>query len=267
LLCLVFLLVIAPGCQALHRYRPVAVLARDAETKQPIAGAEVRISYPFTPPTCAPWDSSGTTDRDGVVRLRAAPYGESGIMVDVTAKGYMFEGKGIPTEVVAAIPPAGIFETVARRPVDFVVELYAEPHPTIELVVPAGYRGLIKVEVRAQDDVPLVPGQRCFSYVVPASGAVQVVGPSFLRRVFPQDYRARLADGPSLTRQAKDAELGFLWLKSESGWQYFVVGTRREFDDLCSAYEKASSEEGHAAGGRGAGRGHRNRGASQPPSP
>jgi len=261
---LVSLLLLAPGCQALHRYRPVAVLARDAETKQPIAGAEVRITYPFTAPTCAPWDSSGTTKADGVAHLRAAPYGENGIMLDVTAKGYMFEDKGIPIEAVVAIPPAGIFEAVARRPVNFVMELYAEPRPTIELIVPVGFRGLVKVDVQIKDDAPLVAGQRCFSYIVPASGAVQATGPSLLRRVFPQDYHAKVADGTPLTRQAKDAEIGFWWLKSESGCQYFVLGTRNEFDDLRSAYEKTG--EGHSSGGSGGGRSHRHRGASQSPS-
>ena len=46
-------LALAPGCQALHPYRPVPVLVRDAETKEPIAGAQVRVSYPFTDPKLA----------------------------------------------------------------------------------------------------------------------------------------------------------------------------------------------------------------------
>jgi hypothetical protein len=74
------LLAVAPGCQAFHSYRPVPVLVRDAESKQPIPGAHVRISYPLMEPAYAPpADSSGPTGADGVARLRAAPYGEAGI--------------------------------------------------------------------------------------------------------------------------------------------------------------------------------------------
>src|SRR5580704_490058 len=148
--CLILVLAFAPGCQVFHPYRPVPVLVRDAETKEPIPGAEVRITYPFTDPELAPWDSVGRSADDGIARLRAAPYG-TGILMEVTAPGRLSEHKDLSADAVGAIEPAGWFESTDRRPASQVIELYAEPRPTVELVVPAGYRGLVRAEIRVQD--------------------------------------------------------------------------------------------------------------------
>src|SRR5262249_35647654 len=153
-----FLLALAAGCQSFHSYRPVVVQVRDGETRQPIADAEVRIWYPMTVGSIAPYDSSGLTGADGVVRLRAAPYADACVVLDANAKGSLYETRDIPVAAVQAIPPPGWFEAVEQRPVSFVLDLYPGPRPTVELVVPAGYRGLVKVEVRPREDVPCPPG-------------------------------------------------------------------------------------------------------------
>ncbi len=41
------LLAAAPGCLVLERGRPLPVLVRDADTKKPVAAAEVRLSDPL----------------------------------------------------------------------------------------------------------------------------------------------------------------------------------------------------------------------------
>ena len=217
-------LALVAGCQAFHQYRPVTVLARDAETKKPIPGADVRISYPLTQPSLAPWDSNGPTGEDGVARLRAAPYGDAGIRIAVTANGYMSDETSLPVSAVEAIKPAGFFEAADRRSAEVVLELYADPHPTVDLVVPPGYRGLVKADVQTLDNAPVVPGQRSFSYIVPTTGLVHVTGPALLKRVYAADFRLRYADGAPLTPQAKDSEVGFWWLKYEETLQVFLVG-------------------------------------------
>src|ERR1700722_10877954 len=58
------LLALAPGCQVFRSGQTVSVLAVDAETKKPISGADVRISYPLTPAYRAPAESSGKTGED-----------------------------------------------------------------------------------------------------------------------------------------------------------------------------------------------------------
>src|ERR1700733_2519280 len=177
----VLLLALACGCQTLHRYRPVAVLARDAETKKPIPGAEVQLSYPLTQASLAPYNSRGTTPEDGIVRLRAAPYGDLGVRVEANAPGYMYEEKYLTVAEVQAIEPAHWFEDVDRRPAAVVLELYADPHPTVELVVPTDYRGRIKAQFHIEPDAPCPPGQRCFTFTVPPSGVVQMIGPPLLQ--------------------------------------------------------------------------------------
>src|SRR5690348_7436872 len=100
LVCPILLFVFAPGCQVLYRYKPVTILVRDAETKQPIAGAEVHISYPLTRPSVAPYESVETTAENGLAHLRAAPGGEAGIVMEATAKGYMSEERSVLAETI-----------------------------------------------------------------------------------------------------------------------------------------------------------------------
>jgi uncharacterized membrane protein YgcG len=252
LICPVLLVALTSGCQNLHAYRPVVVQARDAETKQPISGAEVLVAYPLVESFPAPEQSTGTTGNDGVTRVRAAPYGNVGIQVTVAAKGYLSEEKDVSVAVLQAIQPAGWFEAVERRPVNFVVELYAGPQPTVELVVPTGYRGLVKVDLQARDDVACPPGQRLFSYEVPPSGILSSAGPVLLRRVFGANFTARYADGTPFPRQAADGALGLWWLRTEGNTQCFVVGTRDEYN----AFHSTSGDDAaanHSPGGKGGG--------------
>src|SRR5579885_3612857 len=166
LLCLGFLLALTPGCQVLYRYRPVPVLVRDAETKKPIANAEVHLTYPLSRDSLAPFDSAERTDAEGVAHLRAAPYGEFGVRVEATASGYLTDQLSISTESIQHLQPVHFLEDAERRKPEFVVEMYAEPRFTVELVVPPGYRGLIRAEIEAREDLGVPAGQRCFRYDV-----------------------------------------------------------------------------------------------------
>jgi hypothetical protein len=264
----VLLLGTVPGCQAFHAYRPVTVQARDAETKKPIPGAEIRLSYPLVQPTEGPWQSVGTTGSDGTTQLRVAPYGEVGILLEATVPGYMTEQKNYPIEAVKAIEPISFFKPAGQRPVSFVVEMYAEPFPSVDLVLPDGYRGTVKVGVKIREDAPCAPGQRLFSYPVPPSGIVQITGPPLLRRVFTPDFGARFADGTVLNRQPQGDEIGFMCLKTEGGFDYFVVGSRADFEQLRRTEQSEGAGKNQSSGnGKGGGKGKRNRnGGSSSPS-
>ena len=230
--CALAALALAAGCQAFHQYRPVVIETRDAETGKPISGASVHLSYPVTNPDVAPWDDSGTTAADGTLQLRAAPYGDVGVRVDAAAAGYMAQQKNLSVEAVQALEPAPLFGNAGPRPVSLVVEMLAEPEPAVELVVPTGYRGVVRAEVEVRDDLPCPPGQRLFTYPVSSKGVVKVTGPALLRRVVAADFRLRYADGTPLTRQAPDGQVQFWWVQAESRYQYFFVGTRLEFDNF-----------------------------------
>jgi len=263
LICPFLLLALVSGCQALHRYSPMPVLARDAETKKPIPGAEVQLTYPLTPSSRAPYDFSETTKENGIACLRVAPYGNDCIMVKATSKGYMSEEKEVPTQTAQALKPAHLFEAVEKRPVGLVLELYAEPRPTIELVVSTGYLGVVKAAVHVQEDAPSAPGQRLFSCVVPPDGVAQVTGPALLGRVFAADFSGKYADGTVLSREAKGAEIGLWWLKYEDDCHHFLVGTQKEFEAYRKSLEKEQSPRenrsggGQRSGGTGGGHGRR----------
>jgi hypothetical protein len=257
---LAFLLALAPGCQVLYRYRPVPVLVRDAETKKPIEGAEVHLSYPLSRDSLAPFDSSERTGRDGIAHLRAAPYGEFGARVDASVAGYLPEQVNVSTESIQHVDPPHPFEGTQRSKPEVVVEMYSEPRFSVELVVPAGYRGVIKAEVEMQDDVAAPPGQRCYRYEV-VDGFVRVKGPGVLRRLYPSDYRACYADGTPLSGEMTLLKTGFRWLRGSGKEQFFFVGTQAEYDvqRRYAADEQDSGPRHTSDGAPNSGRGGRNR--------
>jgi hypothetical protein len=261
----VLLLAAAPGCQVFYGARPVAVEARDAETSKPIPGVEVKISYPLETAPFAPPESKGATGSDGIARLEAAPFGRAGIMVEVSARGYMSEVKYLSIQEVQAIERAHWFEDVQRRPASLVMELFADPGPSIELVAPAGYRGRIKAHVQVQTDFPAAAGQRAFSYVVPASGEVVVAGPPLFRRVSSANLRVKFADDRPLALRAKETELGYWYLKNEGSVYYFFVGTPRDFDGYYRSQEPGIRDQ--EAGGRRQKSGARNQKIPATPDP
>ncbi len=255
---LVCLLALASGCQVLYRYRPVAVLVRDAETKKPIADADVHLSYPLSRDSLAPFDSSQRTGPEGIVHLRAAPYGDFGVRIEASAPGYLAEQRNVSTEMIQRIAAAHPFEDVERRAAEFVVEMYAEPRFTVELIVPTGYRGTIKAEVQIQDDGAALPGQRCFRYEV-ADGFVRVKGPRVLRRISPTEFRARYVDGTPLAGDMTLWKVGFRWLRCEGKEQYFLVGTQSEYDmqRRSAPDEESATARRSSASAKNGGRRHR----------
>lgn len=259
-MCLLALVAFVSGCQVLYPYRPVPVLVRDAETKVPIADADVHLTYPLSRDSVAPFDSSERTGADGVARLRAAPYGDFGVRVEASAKGYMTEQQTIATESIQKLEAPHLFEKVEQRKPEIVVEMFAEPRFSVELIVPVGYRGRIKAEVQYQDDLPIQPRQRCFSYEV-VNGLVRIKGPHALRRVYPSAYRARYADGTPLTEEMTLTKVGFRWLRGDGQEQYYVVGTQSEYDveRRMTADDTATPKSRPSSNGNGGGQGRHHR--------
>lgn len=226
----VLMLLLLPGCQAFYAYRPVPVLTIDAETRQPIASAEVRISYPASRPPYVPAESLGPTGPDGLARLKAAPHGEGGIMIEANANDYLGDQAFLTTDQVQAIERAGFFEDADKRPAAVTVALYKRPKPSVEFVVPTSFRGRIKATMQVRPDAPAMPGQRVFGFETPATGEVAVVGSLLLQRVQPCDFHARTADGVLPDRPTDMNAVGFWWLKSERNTHTFYVGTPTEYE-------------------------------------
>jgi hypothetical protein len=251
------LIPIISGCQTLHRERPVPVLVRDAETKQPIAGAQVEFSHPMSESSGTPDRTKGVTEADGIARMSAVPRGlrREAVYVKTTANGYQADSILVTDENIEKIEPCGLFEAKSHRAPAIVMSLYSGPPFTVELVMPPGYRGVIKASVQFRDELPCPIGQRVFTYRVD-SGSVQVIGPTVLRRVHPAKYVAKYADGVALVSGPADAsQVEFHWLKHEDSCDYFVVGSEAEIAryrrDLLPEGPDSSASSGGSRGGRG----------------
>jgi hypothetical protein len=256
------LLALAPGCQVFRSGQPVSVLALDAETKKPVPDADVRIFYPLTPAYRAPAEASGKTGADGATVLHAAPTDE-GLAMEATAPGYLYEQKSLNADAVPAPKAFLPFGAPAPHVAPLVIELYALPGPTIELVLPLGYRGVVRVAVEPRDNVPCPPGLRRFRYEVPPSGEVQAIGPALLRRT--PEIVASYANGVSLSPQVRDGEIGFLWVNSDGACEVYVVGTPIERDSLRRSDHKERMSKS-SGDGQKSGSGRKGRRGSQAPS-
>jgi hypothetical protein len=123
---------------------------------------------------------------------------------------------------------------------------------------------VVKVDLLVQEEAPGIPGQRCFSAVVPASGAVQVIGSRLLRRVFVNDFRVKFAEGAPLGPQAKETEAGLWLINCESSTRYlFFVGTQAEFQNFHPSRIAIGDETKTSGGKKGGGRGRGGRHGGQ----
>ena len=191
------------------------------------------------------------------------------MVVEAVSDGYLYETKSLPAEAARAIPQGRPLEMVDQRPPTVVLDMYTEPRPTVELVVPAGYRGLVKAEVHVREDAwdggpqahwwesaaakargPL--RQRLFRYDVGPSGVVEVAGPPLL--LHDPDFRVRYADDTPVSWQATDSPLGFWQLRSEGACHYLVVGTSSDYETLRRSGQTAdrpTDDKKEGRGGRG----------------
>jgi hypothetical protein len=257
------LLATASGCFSFYSYRPVSVLVRDAETGKPIPDAGVNIWYPLGSGTAPPVESSAMSDSAGIAHLQAAPHGDAGVMVTAKAPGYLFVEHAVSSEAIARIEPDHWFMKAEPRPASIVVDMYAEPRPAVEMLVPNGFRGILHLRLHLRDDVVWTTGQRVFPCTVGSSGIAEVELASSLRRFYPLGIRAKFADGTILSREAAPQELGLRWLKSEPGEETFVVGTKSEYDEINTALRPKRGEPRSDDNSRDQGHGHRHRGGDQ----
>ncbi len=270
LFCATFLIVLGSGCQAFEGRRPVSVQILDADSNQPIVDARAEISYPLTGSFLPPSPSLGTTGKNGIAQLTASSKDDTQILLEVVAEGYLPEHRFLPVETVRAIKPAGLFELLERRPPNLVVEMYTEkPLPTIDLVLPAGYRGIVQLDMQIPENASAAPGKRQFSFVVPSSGSIQITGPAVLGHFPVPNVTAKYPDGAPLGRDPKMEEwnIGFWPVKYESRKLIYLVGTKAELAHYRAEHPEQPGLVVRAPGSsKGGGKGHGRRGGSEPDS-
>jgi hypothetical protein len=262
---LIFFMIFAPACQFFQDYRPVTVVVRDAETKQPIPQAQIKIWYPLPARTIhAPHEASALTDIDGVARVSASSRADD-IMLAVAAAGYMRDDVNLPTQLRQNPDPGNLFRPAGQHTANMIVELYAEPRPTVELVLPDRYRGLVRVKVQFTDHVPGNKAQRVFPCSVPLTGVAELDVPAWVKRFYPPDFRGRYVNGIPLSREADPAAIGLHWLRSNGDEEILVVGTQKDFEAMCPAAPvQGDPEPRPSRRGRGGGGGRHRRGMQNP---
>jgi hypothetical protein len=240
------------GCQTLQPSTPLTVQVRDAETQAPVPSATVRLWRFGT--HAADRDQSFTTASDGNALAHLGPPDDNGVMVEVIGPGHLSTQKAVPNDVVQALASATFFHPYKGPPLAVTVEVYAGPRPTAELVVPDGFRGLIKADVRVLPNGSWPPGQRTFTYTVPSSGAVDVSGPPLFALGAGPEIVARFASGAPLPKDPpKGEEVGFRWLRHEGSVMYYVVGTAADFAEARSHMPRNDSGYGDGSSKRGGG--------------
>ena len=262
------LLVVLPtvtGCHALHPTPTIPIVVRDAETKEPIPGAEIRLWSPADNST-GRQEPTGTTGPDGVARIKADYSKVADVLIGVTAQDYL------PDQVdrvlagkVPGSPPGGA-----------IVEMFRGPRPVIEVIVPSDFRGEFKVEVKPQEDTQNPERKRVFTCKVPPAGlrpaggfdftpvVVHVSGPPILSaegRIGPE-FHGLYADMTPMPAEPKDKDIVMRWVRSEGPDQYFIVGTKvdqlsaqRAAEKQIGPREKSSPNKSGGKGGGGGARG------------
>jgi hypothetical protein len=243
------------GC-TVYRHREVEVAVRDAETHQPIPGAVVHVSNPHTGAD----PITATAGPVGIAPVPFTPAAGEPVMIEAMATSYTADSVVVGEAAVAAVPPSPFIGPAMPRPADFTVELYAAPRFGVELVVPPGYRGLLRVDLNFKDDIPIPKGQRVFPFTASATGEIKGTGPGVLRRVPVSEFKARTTDGTPIGGQPDPEGVDLRWLRRDEGCEVFVLGTQADFDKYRKdsphdpTTQPPTDKKGGGRGGKGGGR-------------
>lgn len=226
------------GCGMFHDYRPVDVLVRDAETKQPIPYARVTMEYQDFVNPFAPYCSEDVTKEDGTARMWVAAY-HVPLEIIVRAEGYLSEWQRLPCRDIPGLAP----DAANRSATPFVLEIFAGPPPTLEFVVPDGYRGIVLARYSKDDETEKLAGKRHFTYFVPHTGIVSVKH----RRLVDRPHTAvkvdaHYADGKPLPVFPEDSTVGFRFFSVAQNGQVYVVGTKADHEAWTRRLSKKNEE-------------------------
>jgi hypothetical protein len=230
------------GC-TLYQPRPVTFTVRDAETKQPIEGAQVETSYRVMLDFGVLFGSvgpmSGKTDQNGQLTLIVDP-DKPMFTMSVDAVGYSVASNERPSGMYA-------IKYLSRRwyqwSEECEINLYHGPQASAELLLPAGYRGPVVVYFSPTDVPPAQVGQREFTFTVSAQGGVSIPQSGLLESPGSYAYiKARypgtaplttVTEYPKLhndipTGSADKVALRFVEVDWEKHARIYVVGTHAE---------------------------------------
>ena len=238
----------ASGCSLIHPR--VSVLIRDAETKAPIPDAEVtvRTINDEDPDIQRPFV---TTNAEGIAKIAASQRGTSILLLGVNAQGYL-PGELSLNDAARNASTPGVYG---------VVDVFAGPRPTVMLVLPTGFRGIVKTELMTDAQAPTKPGQREFEVKVNENGIAELNGPPILRHWPGPEFRARFADGGIVQASGKDEDISLHWIRGNGTEFIHLVGTKADLIKVRGSIPAQAQPRSNPGtlqrGGRGGHRGGR----------
>ena len=224
------------GCCAYpsYCYRTVTVTVRDAETGRVIPGAVVETGYNEALTHVAPRPSRGVTGEGGTTRVRVAK-DPTGIFIHAEAKGYLdpWAGGVYPNGRPYVSSP---YTELPAWPFDAVtLTLYAEPAPSVVLVVPDGYAGPIPVGRGYGRRGNPWPGRRVFEVLWEPGQTASLRGIPQMSFSPPTITHVRYVGGQEIPRGVPRTD-GVGWWYTGAG---VFIGTWDERHELGEAYRKA----------------------------
>lgn len=213
------------GCGVFRERRPMTVQVLDGDTREPVGGATVRVSYPNMLDFTAPRPTEATTDRNGLATLRVADYRWHWVRADHSDYRVSDDFRLDATEF-RELPKRGD----GRVKHTFLAYSNSTPRPTVELVVPNGYRGPVKIRYETEEQP--TAGRRSFKFQVSPTGHVTIRGPRLVAERPKPDFAVAYEDGTAISShgsQDRPGQDAFRWVHCGTDSDLYVIGT--EADD------------------------------------
>jgi hypothetical protein len=260
---LLSLCLVLSACQSFY---PVRVQVLDAETHQPIPGATVDGNYMTELSvadvygelifgyTAGPKPTSATTDDHGFAVLSLSDYSARTRGALAHAPGYLTSAANIDparfdlirrdAHRAGSLSPAG--------PPDLTVHLYLGPHPKLQLVLPDGYLGLLRLDQSLPTTrATLPPHERTVEFAIhpPVPQKVPLYSVGERIAVTSRHFTARYANGIPIPSDSQDHvaddRIALRSIARYNGRAIFVVGTagdaktvRAQVNDLFTDFDK-----------------------------
>lgn len=211
------------GCGVFRERRAMTVQVLDGDTREPVGGATVCVSYPNMLDFTAPQPTEMTTDGNGLATLRVADYHGHSVRAAHSNYRVSDDFQQNATEF-RELPKRGD----GRVKHTFLAYSNSTPRPTVELVVPNGYRGPVKIRYETEEQP--TAGRRSFKFPVSPTGHVTIRGPRLLTERPKPDFAVAYEDGTVIASYGRPGQDAFRWVHCGTDSDLYVIGT--EADDV-----------------------------------
>jgi hypothetical protein len=226
-----------------YKYRTMKVTVLDNDTKEPVPNAKVQVTYKDMHFFYQPKSDSAVTDSDGVASVQVAE-GTRDWTLTAKAKNAEF-----------CVWPGNFPDEMATSKEETIyVGRFHESKITV--IVPNGYVGPVKIELPIQPDLNLKPHpDQDFQFRANSEGYVDIDPTTYqvsywdlLNTVTYHCFRAEYEDGRLISSETVDGVgdtavamryvTGSYSDQSKRGRQLYVIGTKKECDDLIKKVSK-----------------------------